>query len=105
MAYPCVALFSALNKIHGTSVAMNIEKSHYLMKCVLICLFTLVLCGHLLAQGTPASAHAANCSPALLDIDGNKIWMNEEGNGNITVVFEAGFGNDSKEMLGPENAA
>jgi pimeloyl-ACP methyl ester carboxylesterase len=86
----------ANDKIHGTSVAMNIEKSHYLMKCtVLICLFTLVLCGHSLAQGTPASAHAANCSPALLDIDGNKIWMNEEGKGNITVVFEAGFGNDS----------
>ena len=96
----------ASDKVHGTSVAMNIEKSHHLMKCtVLICLFTLILCGHSLVQATPVSAHYSNCSPALLDIDGNKIWMNEEGNGNITVVFEAGFGNDSKEMLGPENAA
>ena len=86
----------ASDKIHGTSVAMNIEKSHYLMKCTgLICLFTLVLCGHSLAQAAPASSHAANCSPAVLDIDGNKIWMNEEGKGNITVVFEVGFGNDS----------
>jgi pimeloyl-ACP methyl ester carboxylesterase len=85
-----------LTTIYGSSVAMNIEDSHYLMKCTfLICLFTLVLCGHSLAQAAPASAHAASCSPALLDIDGNKIWMNEEGKGNITVVFEAGFGNDS----------
>ena len=75
---------------------MNIEESHYPMKpTVLICLVTLVLCGHSLAQATPASAHAANCSPALLDIDGNKIWVDEEGKGNITVVFESGFGNDS----------
>jgi hypothetical protein len=88
--------FLQVTKSTATSVAMNIEKSHHLMKCtVLICLFTLVLCGHSLAQATPASAHAANCSPALLDIDGNRIWMNEEGKGNITVVFEAGFGNDS----------
>ena len=86
----------ASDKIYGTSVAMNIENSHCLMKCtVLICLLTLVLCGHSLAQETLASAHAANCSPAVLDIHGNKIWMNEEGKGNITVVFEAGFGNDS----------
>jgi pimeloyl-ACP methyl ester carboxylesterase len=83
-------------KILGTSVAMNIEKFHSMMKCtVLICLLTFVLCGHAPAQAMPASAHAANCSPALFDIDGNKIWMNEEGKGNITVVFEAGFGNDS----------
>jgi pimeloyl-ACP methyl ester carboxylesterase len=85
-----------VDKIHGTSVAMNIENSHHLMKCtVLTCLLTLVLCGYSLAQTTPASAPATNCAPALLDIDGNKIWMNEEGNGDITVVFEAGFGNDS----------
>jgi pimeloyl-ACP methyl ester carboxylesterase len=49
-----------------------------------------------MAQTMPASAPATvNCSPALLDIDGNKIWVDEEGKGNITVVFESGFGNDS----------
>lgn len=86
----------ASDKIHGTSLAMNIEHPYYLMKCtVLICLFTLVLCGPSLAQAMPASAHTANCSPALLDIDGSRIWMNKEDKGDITVVFEAGFSNDS----------
>jgi len=66
------------------------------MKCtVLICWFALALCGHSLAQAMPSTALAATCSPALLDINGNKIWMNEAGKGDITVVFEAGFGNDS----------
>ena len=42
----------ASDKINGTSVAMNIEKSHYLMKCtVLICLFILVLCGSFTGAG------------------------------------------------------
>jgi pimeloyl-ACP methyl ester carboxylesterase len=64
------------------------------MKCSVL-LVTLFLCGHSLAQAKPASTSAANCSPALFDIDGNKISMDEEGHGNITVVFESGFGNDS----------
>ncbi|WP_158628913.1 alpha/beta fold hydrolase [Dyella choica] len=38
-------------------------------------------------------AHA--CSRSLLNIDGNRIWADEEGAGKLTVVFESGFGNDS----------
>jgi pimeloyl-ACP methyl ester carboxylesterase len=80
----------------STRVAMKIDKSHYSMKnTVLIC--SLVLAFRMLspAQTAPAPASASNCSPAQLDVDGNKIWMNQEGKGSISVVFEAGFGNDS----------
>lgn len=35
------------------------------------------------------------CAKEVLDIDGNHIWVNKEGSGTVTVVFEAGFGNDS----------
>jgi hypothetical protein len=35
------------------------------------------------------------CSKAQLIVGGNEIWVNREGEGDITVVFEAGFGNDS----------
>jgi pimeloyl-ACP methyl ester carboxylesterase len=35
------------------------------------------------------------CSQSQLLIDGNRIWVDKEGTGNTTVVFEAGFGNDS----------
>ena len=37
----------------------------------------------------------AACAKEILDIDGNHIWVNKEGSGTVTVVFEAGFGNDS----------
>lgn len=40
-------------------------------------------------------AAEAPCNGGLLDIDGNKIWVHEQGTGNPTVVFESGFGNDS----------
>ena len=40
-------------------------------------------------------ATAQSCAPSLLNIDGNQIWVNKEGSGRVTVVFEAGFGNDS----------
>lgn len=50
-----------------------------------------VLC----AQTRQAPAAAASCSPSLLHVDGNQIWVNKEGTGNVTVVFESGFGNDS----------
>ena len=49
-------------------------------------------------QGATASAGAAlssGCAPAVLAIDGNQIWARTSGSGSPTVVFEAGFGNDS----------
>jgi len=40
-------------------------------------------------------ARAPACRPAVLTIDANRIWARKSGAGSITVVFEAGFGNDS----------
>ncbi|HET7504722.1 MAG TPA: alpha/beta hydrolase [Kofleriaceae bacterium] len=40
-------------------------------------------------------AATAACSPSVLQVDGNQIWVDKEGAGNVTVAFEAGFGNDS----------
>jgi pimeloyl-ACP methyl ester carboxylesterase len=36
-----------------------------------------------------------SCSQSQLLIDGNRIWVDKEGQGDTTVVFEAGFGNSS----------
>lgn len=41
------------------------------------------------------SVATASCAQAVLAIDGNKIWVDAEGAGEVTVAFEAGFGNDS----------
>jgi pimeloyl-ACP methyl ester carboxylesterase len=59
------------------------------MKCLL--LIAVASCAQ--AQHKPVATDA--CGPSLLSIDGNRIWVNREGTGTITVVFEAGFGNDS----------
>jgi pimeloyl-ACP methyl ester carboxylesterase len=48
--------------------------------------------------GTAAAAspgHHDACHPAVLSIDGNRVWARASGAGEPTVVFEAGFGNDS----------
>lgn len=37
----------------------------------------------------------ALCNGSLVDIDGNRIWVDRRGAGSPTVVFESGFGNDS----------
>jgi pimeloyl-ACP methyl ester carboxylesterase len=42
-----------------------------------------------------AAHHRQSCAPSVLDIDRNRIWVDLEGAGNVTVVFEAGFGNES----------
>ena len=42
-----------------------------------------------------AGAQAAVCGPAVLPIGGDRIWAEVKGAGTATVVFEAGFGNDS----------
>jgi pimeloyl-ACP methyl ester carboxylesterase len=42
-----------------------------------------------------AVAAAGSCTPSLLDIGGNQIWVNKQGAGALTVVFDSGFGNDS----------
>ena len=35
------------------------------------------------------------CADSVLTIGGNRIWVDKEGAGRATVVFEAGFGNES----------
>src|ERR1700682_3289189 len=42
-----------------------------------------------------AVAAAGSCTPSLLDVGGNQIWVNKQGAGALTVVFDSGFGNDS----------
>jgi pimeloyl-ACP methyl ester carboxylesterase len=37
----------------------------------------------------------ASASASRLSIEGNRIWVDKEGSGRLTVVFESGFGNDS----------
>jgi len=54
-------------------------------------LLTLAAC----AQTQHRPAAPGSCGPGVLDIDGNRIWASREGSGEVTVVFEAGFGNDS----------
>ena len=60
----------------------------------------------LLAVGSGSvvlAAPATNpCGPATLSVGGNSIWANAQGAGRITVVFEAGFGNDSTVWAGVE---
>ena len=47
------------------------------------------------AAAQPAAQPPEGCAPALLPVDGNRIWVRKAGIGATTVVFEAGFGNDS----------
>jgi pimeloyl-ACP methyl ester carboxylesterase len=48
------------------------------------------------ASTAPAPATAsAGCAGTSIDIDGNSIWVRRQGAGDLTVVFESGFGNDS----------
>ncbi|WP_116091090.1 alpha/beta fold hydrolase [Sphingomonas crusticola] len=53
------------------------------------------------AFAAPASTATA-CNPAILAVGGNRIWASKAGAGTITVVFEAGFGNDSTVWSGIE---
>lgn len=58
------------------------------------------ICGLLLFTQSCASIQHKQtttiaCAKEILDIDGNHIWVNKEGSDVVTVVFEAGFGNDS----------
>lgn len=40
-------------------------------------------------------AEPRSCADTTLPIGGNTIWVDKEGTGNVTVVFESGFGNES----------
>lgn len=53
----------------------------------------LVLGGCAAAQHAPAAAPV--CAQAVLPIGGDRIWVDKQGAGSVTVAFEAGFGNDS----------
>jgi pimeloyl-ACP methyl ester carboxylesterase len=56
-----------------------------------------VVLGHAAFAGSQPEAAATvhSCAQSVLDVDGNQIWVNKEGSGVLTVVFESGFGNDS----------
>lgn len=60
----------------------------------------------LLIVGLDSVAQAATethpCAPATLTVGKNSIWAHEQGAGPLTVVFEAGFGNDSSVWSGIE---
>jgi pimeloyl-ACP methyl ester carboxylesterase len=45
-------------------------------------------------QPKPVATTSA-CASSTLEIEGNRIWVDRRGSGKVTVVFEAGFGNDS----------
>jgi pimeloyl-ACP methyl ester carboxylesterase len=46
------------------------------------------------AQGASPTA-SGSCRNEPVDIGGRRVWVDAEGTGNVTVVFEAGGGNDS----------
>ena len=55
------------------------------------------------AAKVPVAARAEqSCAPSVLAIGGNGIWARTAGKGKTTVVFEAGFGNDSTVWAGIE---
>jgi len=43
----------------------------------------------------PVKPSETECGPEIVPVDGNRIWVRKQGAGRATVVFEAGFGNDS----------
>jgi pimeloyl-ACP methyl ester carboxylesterase len=55
----------------------------------------LVLCAASSCAEVQHEPGAPTCAASTLDIRGNQIWVDREGTGKLTVVFEAGFGNDS----------
>jgi pimeloyl-ACP methyl ester carboxylesterase len=50
----------------------------------------------------PAAPSVTSCGPEPVPVDGNRIWVRKQGTGRVTVVFEAGFGNDSSVWGGVE---
>jgi pimeloyl-ACP methyl ester carboxylesterase len=58
---------------------------------VFLCMLCLASLG---ALRSPAHQRGS-CAASVLDIDRNRIWVDLEGAGKATVVFEAGFGNES----------
>ena len=69
------------------------NKKEYLWKTA--SLYCLPLFTHSCASIQHNPIDIGSCAQEILDIDGNHIWVNKEGSGSVTVVFEAGFGNDS----------
>jgi pimeloyl-ACP methyl ester carboxylesterase len=56
------------------------------------CIVVVALASCAEAQHPPTPAA---CASSILEIGGNRIWVDREGAGRVAVVFEAGFGNDS----------
>ncbi len=55
----------------------------------------LAAAGPAVAAQTAAPPTASACAPDVVAVDGNRLWARKAGAGTTTVVFEAGFGNDS----------
>lgn len=56
-------------------------------------LLALTLVPAVVAQ--PTKTLETKCAPEIVRVDGNRIWARKRGNGRLTAVFEAGFGNES----------
>lgn len=68
---------------------------HFALPCLTVS-WLLAACAEPQHTASPSPSPTAQaCSPSLLAVDGNKIWVDREGAGAVTVAFEAGFGNDS----------
>jgi pimeloyl-ACP methyl ester carboxylesterase len=67
----------------------------FALSCLTVVPWLLSACAEPQHQVPVTAAAAAPCSPSLLTVDGNKIWVDKQGVGAVTVAFEAGFGNDS----------
>jgi pimeloyl-ACP methyl ester carboxylesterase len=72
------AIFQIFSQIKGRAIVASL-------------LLALTSC----AQAQHKNVEFGTRSQHLTEIDGNKIWTNTEGTGEVTVVFESGFGNDS----------
>jgi pimeloyl-ACP methyl ester carboxylesterase len=76
----------------GGSRGLNVQHmKHIILSCIIVLPWILGSCAQ--TQHKPVATNA--CSQSVLNVGGNKIWVNKEGAGNVTVAFEAGFGNDS----------
>lgn len=81
-----------MKKNHGTGMRALVVASLCLLEYSSACAMGQ---GRVQAASQQQAAPAHSCAPSLLNIDGNQIWVDNEGAGAVTVVFEAGFGNDS----------
>ncbi|HLJ90237.1 MAG TPA: alpha/beta hydrolase [Candidatus Angelobacter sp.] len=76
----------------AVSLGMNSQAARYFALASLLCLASSAASYTSMQSG---SVPSNSCAQSLVSIDGNRIWVDKAGSGNVTVVFESGFGNDS----------